>query len=83
MSGRRFLAAPRVGEISQVLVDLRAIIYMTKQETSDSESLDRPALEITPAMVEAGASVVSDFREISDDRELALRVYTAMQGGVA
>lgn len=33
-----------------------AIIYMTKQTELTTDSLDRPALEITPAMIEAGAA---------------------------
>ena len=32
----------------------------------------------TASMIEAGALVASDFREIADDAELALRIYTAM-----
>ena len=55
------------------------MVYVTKQIDSDKlAERDRPASEITPQMIEAGAFVVSDFREIADDRELALRVYTAM-----
>ncbi|MDP8994355.1 MAG: hypothetical protein M3N07_05120 [Pseudomonadota bacterium] len=47
---------------------------------------DRPAqneIYLTPSAIEAGASVVRDYREISDDAELASRVYTAMQAALA
>ena len=44
-----------------------------------SDSRDRPVLiQITPEMIEAGASVVFDFRAIADDHELASRVCSAM-----
>lgn len=38
---------------------------------------------ITPQMVEAGVSVLADFRSIWDDAELALRVCTAMLAAAA
>ena len=44
---------------------------------------DRSAFEVTPAMIEAGAAVVFDFRSISDDAELAERVYIAMSAARA
>ena len=48
-------------------------------QQADSRQADAE-IEVTPAMIEAGACAVSDFGKISDERELALRVYTAMLG---
>lgn len=38
---------------------VRGIVYLTKQTRPDHDSLDRPALEITPAMIEAGAAALA------------------------
>lgn len=40
-------------------------------------------IKITPQMIDAGERVVFDYRGISDDAELAERVFAAMLGGGA
>ena len=38
-----------------------------------------PPVEVTRTMMRTGASVIESYRQVSDDEELAWRVYTAMQ----
>ena len=52
---------------------------MTKQNDPASDSSDRPALEITPAMIEAGvAELYENFRLGGDSAELVTGIYVAM-----
>lgn len=46
-------------------------------EVSDSGLAD--ALEITPAMLEAGAETLAEFAQFQDERVLASLVYRAME----
>ncbi len=56
------------------------IIYLTKQGDMSRDSQDRPALEITPQMIEAGASVLEEHSPSHEEEALARMVYIAMLG---
>ena len=43
------------------------IVYMTKEPITDSACADRPALEIPPAMIEAGIKVLRESGRLAFD----------------
>lgn len=53
---------------------------MTKQNESDTDSTDRPTLDITPAMIEAGKDAFLTWEEEADPwpENLAKLVFQAM-----
>jgi len=73
---------PDSGAFYRKLGEAPAIIYMTKQLPNDTESLDRPALEITPQMIEVGVSVLRASgrleHEGSDDHLLVRQILEAV-----
>lgn len=62
-------------------------MYVTKQTNTDKESpRDRPdsdsgvpQIEVTPEMIDAGASVFSEWVEICPPGSLVLKVFLAMR----
>ena len=54
-------------------------MYVTKQDDlATVAERDRPVIEVTPAMVEAGEKVLDEFVGIASRRELAHAIYIAM-----
>lgn len=56
-------------------------MYVTKQNKSDIQpSRDRPECELTPEMIEAGASRFAELRDLVSTDFLVSEVYRAMRG---
>ena len=55
-------------------------MYLTEQDITPTSDNDRPALEITPEMVEAGVRELLDYTQSGDNAyEAVTEIWTAMQ----
>lgn len=54
------------------------IIYVTKQDSVDTSANDRPTLEVTPEMIEAGRMALREFHIGEEVGAILSAVYIAM-----